>query len=76
MNYMLRMDILNPVYNSIHEGLDLCSQESTSNADQLVQALILAYLQKDIDVVFVLEVVMELYHVLVMQGFVDTDLVE
>ncbi len=53
--------------------LNLHFCESFSAFDQLVQSMVRTDFQKNVNVLMVLENVLELYNVVVVQGFVDLD---
>jgi hypothetical protein len=69
------MDVFDSADDAQHEGLDLRSDEIVANADELVEGLVLAQLQEDIDAVLVLKTVVQLHHVGVVQRFMQFNLV-
>lgn len=75
MDDPLRMDVLDSVDNAEHERLDLGSDEVSPHVDQLVERLVGAELQENVDVIFVLKAMLELNYVRMMEGFVKTDFV-
>ncbi len=70
------MKIFKTFNDSINERLYFRGSKWLSSPDDLVQWFILTKLEKDIHMIFVLKIVDKLNYVLVMQYFVESNLVE
>jgi hypothetical protein len=62
--------------DSINKGLNLRCGEKVSNFDHFVERLVLTELQKDINIIFVFKVMVKLNNVLMVQGFMQSDLIQ
>ena len=75
MDDLLGVDVLDPTDDAQHEGLDLRGDKIATHSDQLIQGLVLAKLQEDVDTVLVLEAVVQLDYIWMMQCLMKFDLV-
>ncbi len=75
MNYGLAMKILETFDNAINERLDFRGCERLPGSDDFIERFALAQFEKDVNVVFIFEIMEEFDNIFVVQSFVEPDFV-